>query len=229
MPLHPGAVIIPFVTSTRFGILAGIAAPIISWGLSIVVIAGWPGHDPIAQSISLLANAPLGWLQTVAFVSSGMLGLAWAFGLGAVLGTTARQRTLVVVLLLLQAVITFGFAIFPTDPEGVPGTTIGQLHLLDFYAYALTMPLTLVALGLVMGRDERWRGSVRPTLIAAALVIVSTVLVPATIKGPLTPWLGLLERLYVAIPSIWQVGAGIVARRFVSVERRPDRGSWTGN
>ena len=215
LPQHRGTVIIPSVTSTRLGILAGIAAPIVSWGLSVVVIAGWPGYDPVAQSISLLANAPLGWLQTVAFVSSGVLGLAWAFGFGAVLGITARQRTLVLVLLLLQAVITFAFAIFPTDPEGAPVTTIGQLHLLDFYAYALTMPLTLVVLGLVMRRDERWRGSARPTLFAAVLVIVSSALVPATIEGPLTPWLGLLERVYVAIPSIWQVGAGIVAWRLV--------------
>ncbi|MFI5254460.1 MAG: hypothetical protein ACHQ15_03250 [Candidatus Limnocylindrales bacterium] len=34
---------------------------------------------------------------------------------------------------------------------------------------------------------------------------------PATIDGPLSPWLGLLERVYVAIPSLWQIGVGIVA------------------
>jgi hypothetical protein len=191
----------------------GIATPVISWGLSVVVIAGWPGYDPIAQSISLLANAPLGWLQTVAFVISGVLGVGWAFGLGAVLGATGRQRAFVLALLLVQAVIAFAFAIFPTDPVGVPVSTIGQLHLLDFYAYALTMPLTLVALGLVMRRDPRWRTHARPTLIAAVLVVASSLLVPATVEGPLTPWLGLLERLYVAIPSIWQVGVGLVAWR----------------
>jgi len=49
--------------------------------LSLVIIAGWSGYDPIAQSISLLANAPLGWLQTAAFVTGGLLGAAWAFGL----------------------------------------------------------------------------------------------------------------------------------------------------
>lgn len=204
-------------------ILAGIAAPIISWGLSLVVIAGWPGYDPIAQSISLLANAPLGWLQTAAFVVSGVLGAAWAFGLSSVLGATGRQRSFVRGLLLLQAALSIGFAIFPTDLEARAVTTVGTIHLAVFYAYAVSMPLTLLALGLVMRRDRRWQGSARPTLLTAAFVVGSSALVPATIDGPLTPWLGLLERLYVAIPSVWQVGAGLVAWRLAQIGTGADR------
>jgi hypothetical membrane protein len=196
-------------------VLAGIVAPVIAWALSLVVITGWPGYDPIRQSISLLAHAPLGWLQTLAFAISGLLGLAWAFGLSNVLGATARDRWIVRGLLLLQAVIGLGFAVLPTDPEGVPETATGGLHLFDFYLYAVTMPLTLLVLGSVMRRDPRWRGAARPTLIAASLVVVSIALVPATLDGPLTPWLGLLERVFVAIPSVWQVGAGLVAWRLV--------------
>jgi len=197
----------------ELGIVAGAVGPILTWGLTFVVIAGWPGYDPIRQSISLLADAPLGWIQTLAFALSGILGVAWALGLSSVLGATQRDRTVVRVLLVVQAAIAFGFAILPTDPVGAPVTTTGTLHLVDFYAYALTMPLTLLALGLVMRRDPSWHGSVRPTLLAAWLAIVSIALVPATIDGPLTPWLGLLERLFVAIPSIWQIGAAAVAWR----------------
>ena len=197
-------------------IAAGIVAPILSWTLSVVVMATWSGYDPVAESISSLANAPLGWLQTVAFAVSGLLGIAWAFGLSSVLGSTGRDRALVRALLLVQAAFAIGFAVLPTDPEGASVTTIGRLHLLDFYLYAVTMPLTLVVLALVMRRDQRWSTAVRPTLLAAGLVVVATVLVPATVDGPLTPWLGLLERLYVAIPSIWQVGAGVVAWRLAT-------------
>ncbi|HSO28725.1 MAG TPA: DUF998 domain-containing protein, partial [Candidatus Sulfomarinibacteraceae bacterium] len=128
-------------------ILAGIAAPIVSWGLSLVVIAGWPGYDPIAQSISLLANAPLGWLQTLAFVTNGVLGLAWAAGLSSVLGTTSRERAVVRWLLVVQAALSFGFAIFPTDLEARAITWVGAVHLAVFYLYAVTMPLTLLVLG----------------------------------------------------------------------------------
>ena len=197
------------------GILAGAAGPIALWAPSLVIIATWPGYDPISQSISLLATAPLGWLQSVAFALAGLLGLAWAFALPQVLGTRDRPRdaALVRALLLVQAAIALGFAILPTDPTGAPVSTIGTLHLLDFYAYAVTMPLTLLAIGLVMRRDPRWHGSVRPTLVAAALAIASIALVPATIDGPLTPWLGLLERAFVGIASVWQLGAALVAWR----------------
>ena len=200
-------------SSVRILILAGVVSPIVSWGLSVVVIARWPSYDPVAQSISLLANAPLGWLQTLAFALTGALGVAWALGLSAVLGVTALARGSVRWLLVFQALLGFGFALLPTDPDGIPVSTIGALHLIDFYLYALMMPLTLVALGLVMRRDPRWRGAVRPTLVAATTVVVSSALVPATVDGILTPWLGLLERLYVAIPSVWQVGAALVALR----------------
>lgn len=204
----------PVIASSGSGlILAGIAAPIVSWGLSVVVILNWPGYDPIAQSISLLANAPLGWLQTVAFLVSGVLGAAWAIGLSRVLGATARDRRLVLWLLAVQAAITIAFAIFPTDPGARAVSVVGKIHLANFYLYAVTMPLTLLVLGRVMGRDERWSRMAQPTLVAAALVIVSIVLVPLTLDGPLTPWLGLLERIYVAIPSAWQVAAGMVAWR----------------
>jgi len=206
---------------TRIAILAGIAGPVIAWSLSAIVIVGWPGYDPIAQSISLLANAPLGWLQTVAFWVSGGLGAAFAVGLAAVLGRSSGDRAIVRALLLFQAALAIGFALFPTDREARAITTVGKIHLGIFYAYAITMPLTLLVIGRVMRRDDRWRAAARPTLIAGALVIVSAVLVPLTLDGPLTPWLGLLERIYVAIPSAWQVGVGILAWRLL---READRG-----
>lgn len=205
---------------TRAGLAAGIAGPILTWGLSIVVIAGWPGYDPVRQSVSLLATAPLGWLMTISFALSGILGAAWALGLSAVLGVSSRHRAIVRWLLLLQALIAFGFALFPTDPSGAPTSVVGSLHLADFYAYALTMPLTLLALGLVMRLDPRWSATtlagvpaVRLTLLAAGLAVVSIALVPATIDGPLTPWLGLLERVFIAIPSVWQVYVALIAWR----------------
>jgi hypothetical membrane protein len=194
-------------------LLAGAAGPILTWALTFVVIAAWPGYDPIRQSVSLLATAPLGWLMTVSFALSGILGVAWAFGLSAVLGINRRHRSIVRWLLLLQALIAFGFAILPTDPAGAPTSTVGSLHLADFYAYALTMPLTLLALGLVMRLDPAWSVAVRPTFVAAGLALASIALVPATVDGPLTPWLGLLERTFIAIPSVWQVYAAVVAWR----------------
>lgn len=193
----------------RLGLLAGIAAPIVSWALGLVVMASWPGYDPIRQSISLLATAPLGWIENLGFALAGLLNLAWAFALARVLGATPRERTFVVGSQVLQGLIVLAFAVFPTDPDAAPVSTIGQLHLANYGLYALSMPLTLLLLGLVMRRDPRWSATAaRLTLLAAALAIVGIGLTPATLSGPLRPWLGLLERLFVAIPSVWQVASG---------------------
>jgi hypothetical membrane protein len=201
----------------RLGLLAGIAAPIVSWTLSVVVIASWPGNDPIRQSISLLATAPLGWIQNLAFVLAGLLNLAWAFALPGVLGSTPRERTFVRASQLLQGLIVLAFALVPTDPESAPVSTIGQLHLANYALYALTMPLTLLLVGVVMRRDRRWpRTAARLTVVAAALAITGIALTPVTLDGPLRPWLGLLERLFVAIPSLWQIAAGLVSLRLAT-------------
>jgi hypothetical protein len=137
-------------------------------------------------------------------------------GAARTIGATARDRRLVGALLVLQAVISAGFAVFPTDPDGIPMTAIGAVHLTVFYAYAMVTPLQLALFGVVFGRDPRWQRARAPTLAAATAMVASGLLVPAALYGPLLPWLGLLERVYVAIPMAWQV---VVAGRAVRLTR----------
>jgi hypothetical protein len=198
---------------TRLLVAAGAAGPVTFWLLGLLAAVTWPGYDPVRQSISLLANAPFGWLQTAAFVSGAILGLGWAIGAPRVIGTTPSERRLIRAFLLLQVAISVGFALFPTDPDGVPLTTVGAIHLGVFYTYAVATPLLLVVFGLLFRRDRTWQRAAAPTLAAAAVMIGSGFLVPVALYGPLLPWLGLLERLYVAIPMGWQVVVAIRAYR----------------
>ncbi len=196
-------------------LMAGVLAPVLAWGLTVPVMLTWPGYDPIRQSISLLANAPNGWLQALAFLISGGLGLAWAAGMGRVVGATSRDRRLVWRLLAFQALVTILFAVFPTD-AGARGTSlVGILHLLDFAAYSISLPVTLLVVSRVMSRDPRWLGWAGPTRATGWLVVVGMVLVPVTLYGPLLPWLGLLERVYVAVPSAWELIVSVAAVRRV--------------
>jgi len=57
--------------------------------------------------------------------------------------------------------------------------------------------------------------SSRAALLSAGPAQFAAALVPAAIDGPFTPWLDLLGRLHVAVPSAWQVDAGVVAWRVV--------------
>jgi hypothetical membrane protein len=203
------------------GLIAGIVAPIVSWALSFVVIAAWPDYDPIRQSISQLADAPLGWIQNLAFVLGGALTLAWALALPRVLGSMPRDRAIIRGTQLLLGLIVLAFALVPTDPESAPASTIGRLHLFDYGLYTLAMPVTLLMTAVVMRRDPRWAPLATPTLVAAAFALLGIALTPVTLYGPLLPWLGLLERLFVAIPSIWQVAAGLFALHLGRSEAPP--------
>lgn len=206
-------------TPTRWLLLAGIASPIVLWSLGVIVAATWPGYDPIAESISVMVHAPLGWIQTLAFWIEGVLGIAWAFGAARMIGMNAREGRIVRWLFLLQAAIGFAFAILPADAGGTRETLVAQLHLANFYLYAVSMPITMFVLARLFGRDPRWAGAVRGTRIAGALMLISTAIVPLTVAGPLLPYLGLLERTYVAIPSIWQLWVARRALRLLAASK----------
>lgn len=204
---------------TRWLLLAGIASPIVLWSLGIIVAVTWPGYDPISESISSMVHAPMGWLQGAAFWVQGGLGVAWAVGASRVMGQTIIERRLVGGLFLLQAGIGFAFAVLPTDPGGAHDTLVGRLHLANFYLYAISMPITLYILARMFRRDPQWVAVSSGTRLAGILMLASAILVPITVDGPLLPVLGLLERLYVAIPSVWQLWAAGHALRVLAAVR----------
>ncbi len=201
------------IPGTRLLLACGVIGPVAFWVLGGVAAATWPGYDVIADSISSLVHAPLGWLQVLAFAIGAPLTLAWAAGAGRVIGATARERTVVRAIFAVQAAIALAFALLPTDAAGAPVTLVGDLHLLTFFVYAVATPISLATTAWVFGRDPAWRPWARPTAGAAALMGVATLLVPLAIGGPLEAWLGLLERIYVAIPGVWQVLVALRALR----------------
>jgi hypothetical protein len=199
--------------ATRVLLAAGAVGPVLFWLLGGVVALTWPGYDPIADSISSLVNAPLGVLQTFAFLAGAVLAVAWAVGAGRAIGATPRDHVLVRGRFMLQASIVLAFALFPTDPDGMETSLVGLLHLATFFAYAIATPITLIVVGRIFRRDTRWASAATPTVTAGVLMAASTVLAPVILGGPLYPWLGLLERIYVGIPAAWQIAVAVRAIR----------------
>ena len=202
----------------RVSLLAGVAGPLVLWGASIVVAAAWPGYDPIRRSISSLANAPLGGVQTLAFAVSGLLQVAFALGLASFLAER-RARRVCRTLFVLLGVLTLLFALFPTDPPGAPRSPTGRLHLSIALAVAVAIPAACFAAATAFRRDARLRSIWLPTLaVGLGLVVMFPALV-ASVSGPLRGSLGLVERLYFLVPSLWQVAvAGYLLR---GIEREP--------
>jgi hypothetical protein len=202
-------------TSTRLLLACGLLAPASFWILGALTAASWSGYDWVAESISSLVHAPLGHLQTVAFLVGAVLNVGWAVGLSRIVGTTVPQRRLVRLLFLVQAGVLAAFAVLPTDPAGVSRSLIGTLHLATFAVYAFSMPVTLLVVARIFRRDPRWRGAATPTTVAATVMIVGSVLAPVALTGPLLSVLGLLERAYVLLPTAWQVGVAIAGIRML--------------
>ena len=196
---------------TRVLLACGAIGPLLFWVLGAVVAATWPGYDILTGSISAMVHAPLGWLQVLAFAIGAPLTLGWAIGAGRVIGSSPRDRAIVRAVFAVQAAIAMAFALLPTDPTGAPETLVGGLHLATFFIYAVATPASLILVGRVFGRDPAWRSAARQTAASATLMVVGTLMVPLALAGPLESWLGLLERVYVAIPGIWQLAVALRA------------------
>jgi hypothetical membrane protein len=191
--------------ATRMLLACGIAGPVLFWVLGAIAAATWPGYDPVSGSISVLVHAPEGWLQVDAFILLGVLSLAFAVGMGRVAGADAAARHRVRSALLVLAAIQLGFALFPTD-AGDATSLHGAIHMLVFATFAVAFPIVAWRIAGPLRADPPWRRAGTLSRAVAVLMAVAIVTVPLTIAGPLEPWLGVLERIYVAVPSLWLAG-----------------------
>jgi hypothetical membrane protein len=202
---------------TRLLLACGIAGPALFWVLGAIAAATWPGYDPVSQSISVMVTAPQGWLQVDAFILLGVLSIAFAIGLGRVAGVDAAARRRVRSALLVLAGILLAFALFPTD-GGDAVSLHGAIHMVVFLSFAIAFPLLSWRIAGPLRADPPWRRAGTLTVAVAIVMTIALFAVPVTLAGPLEPWLGLVERLYVGIPSLWLVG--LAAHGLVVTTRR---------
>jgi hypothetical membrane protein len=191
--------------ATRLLLACGIAGPALFWVLGAIAAATWPGYDPVSRSISVMVTAPEGWLQVDAFILLGVLSIAFAIGMGRVAGADAVARRRVRSALLVLAGILLAFALFPTDGGDVVSLH-GTIHMVVFLAFAVAFPLVSWRIAGALRADPPWRRAGTLSVGVAIVMTVALFTVPVTLAGPLEPWLGLMERLYVGIPSLWLVG-----------------------
>jgi hypothetical membrane protein len=189
--------------ATRLLLGCGIAGPVLFWALGSVAAATWPGYDPVAQSISVLVQAPNGWLQEDGFILLGVLTMVFAVGMGRVAGRTAAARARVRSALLALAVIDLGFALFPADGPDAATSPFGAVHMLVFATFAVAFPILSWRIAVPLRADPPWRRAGTLTAGVAVGMAIALATVVLTVGGPLEPWLGLLERAYVAVPSLW--------------------------
>jgi hypothetical protein len=195
--------------------LAGMAGPLVLAVTDFTAALTSPNYNLVRDSISSLALTSLGWLQTIGFLTIGLLVEIFTAGLlFNVKG--ARGFRFSIGLLVL-----FGFALlligaFRTDPVGAARTIEGTIHGLMATTAFWIFPAAILIISPSFMKDPNWNGIFRYSLIAGLLAIA--LVITLGVLPDNTSWFGLLERLVVANMIIW-VEVAAIKLLFLSVKR----------
>ncbi len=201
----------------------GVVAPIMF--CSVFTIAGLmrPGYDPLRQYVSELALGPNGWLQTANFLVMGLLLIAFAAGLHHGIPDGPRVSP---ALLVVAGVGFLLSGVFARDLPGSTPTLSGDVHKYASYIL-LALPLASLSIAPHLKQDPCWR-VLAPYSVAAGLLTL--LLLPGYFWGiqaaSLQPWMGLYQRILIAIPMSW---LEVMAVRLLLVASRSDGTSASGS
>ncbi|MCG5441480.1 DUF998 domain-containing protein [Micromonospora sp. NIE79] len=160
------------------GTVAGLLFPVLSFGQAFTR----SGFDLRRHAISSLTLGDLGWLQVIAFVSTGVLAVAFAVGLWQAL-RPGRAGTAVPVLVGVYGVAMVGGGIFVPDPAlgWPPGAPAGMPEQASTGSVLHTVCgaaafLSLIAAGLLLARRFAGQGDRGWALYSATSGAVALVL-----------------------------------------------------
>lgn len=180
---------------------AGMAGPVVLIVTDIVASSANPGYSLVRDSISSLALAELGWVQTIGFLAIGLLVEIFVAGLlyniRARWGFHPSITCLVIMgfgLLLLGA--------FRTEPVGAPENTEGIIHNIAATAVFWLFPVATLLIAPSVKHDPYWKNVYKYTIITGILGFILVILV-VILENTDSSWFGLAERLLVANMIIW--------------------------
>ena len=180
--------------------LAGVVGPVVLIVADIAAAFSEPTYDFIRDSISSLALTPMGWVQTIGFLSIGLLVEIFAAGLF----LNIRGRFGFGLGIGLLACFGFGLLLigaFRTDPVGGLPTIEGTIHWVATIAVFWLFPIAVSLLAPSLKNDPYWQKmfpyTVVTSMIALALVI-GLLFLPTKLI-----WFGLYQRVLVANMVIW--------------------------
>ena len=180
--------------------LAGVVGPLVLIAADLTAAISQPGYSPIRDSISSLAWSPMGWLQTIGFLTVGLLVEVFVGGL--FFGIRGGRGFGYGIGLL----VCFGFGLlligaFRTDPIGGQTSIEGTIHGVTAKAVFFIFPIASLLIALSLRKDPRWRGLFIHTIATsglALLLVIGRIWLPEEMS-----WFGLYERILVANTVIW--------------------------
>jgi hypothetical protein len=181
--------------------LAGIAGPLLLLGAELLVPLSFVNYSPLQDSISMLAWAGMGWLETSSFLIAGLLLETFAAAL--LLGIRGvRGFSFGIVLLTLCGFSLLMVGLFRTDIPYFPQTIDGAIHGIASKTIFVLLPLAILLISPSLKRDPCWN----PMFMFSVVIVVIAFMWMALYKvlsPDKTGMFGLYERVLISIDLIW--------------------------
>jgi len=179
---------------------AGIVGPILFTITFITQGIFRPGYSHLAEPVSALAAGPEGWVQDLNFFVFGPLMVIYAIGLH--LGIrTSRFGSLGPALLVLSGIGLIIAGAFPARDAG-GAFSVGPGHVAGAFMAFVGAGVGLIVISRRMAGDPRWSG-LGGYVLASGIAVVVLFLVTGRLAvpddAPLHQWVGLMQRLALAV------------------------------
>lgn len=184
--------------------LAGIVGPIVWWLLIIVNGAITPGYNHVSDFISTLGavDAPYAVFQQINFAVFGGSLLAFTFGIHYWFGDGNRPKAGTILLGALGVGIILA-GVFPENPAA-PDSTTNVLHNIVSVVGFLA---GIVGVGLVSRRidaNDQWPSYRNEPIWTVFIVLVTFIVFIFSVNSE-SPFLGLTQRLFIGVITLWIV------------------------
>jgi hypothetical protein len=212
--MRVGFLVIFFIrrlNARSFLAIAGMAGPVVLIIAEAVAASSAEHYNIIRDSMSSLALTPMGYVQTIGFLTIGLLVEVFTAGL---LFSVRASRGFHLGIICF-VFIGFGMLLigaFHTDPVGAPDTVEGTIHSAAASLVFWLFPVVSLLMALSFRRDLHWQDFFKYTLVTSGLALVLVVIVAVLEES--TSWFGLAERICVANMIIW---VEVVAIRLFSL------------
>ena len=196
--------------------IAGMAGPVALVIADMAAAFSNTEYSLVRDSISSLALTPLGWFQTIGFLSIGILVEAFVAGLLFNIKPARRFYLGIGVFVF----VGFGMLLigaFHTDPVGAERTTEGILHSIAATGVFWFFPIAVLLLMPSLKWDSYWK-SIYTYSLAAGIFGLALAIVILFLSDEMS-WFGLYERILVANMVAW-VEVAAIKLLILSVSRK---------
>jgi uncharacterized protein DUF998 len=176
-----------------------------------------PEYNPINHAVSNYAVGPYGYLMTAAFYTLALSVFALALGLARSMVLTNQARV-ALLLLNIASVGMIVMGIFPGDVHALhpPATITGVIHWTAAGVSFASIMIAAFILSRCFKTDERWQAFQRSTLVLAMAMVVALLLYGVL---ALVGWIGVGQRIYIAVSLMWLLFVAVGLRSIASISR----------